>query len=40
MYEHADIHLVELLARDDMEVVLMMSEHGSVEISEMFVPNQ
>jgi predicted AlkP superfamily phosphohydrolase/phosphomutase len=39
-YEHVDERLGELLDRDDADAVFLMSDHGFVEISEIFLPNQ
>jgi predicted AlkP superfamily phosphohydrolase/phosphomutase len=39
-YEHVDALLADLLERDDAEAVFLMSDHGFVEIREIFMVNQ
>ncbi|PSP54488.1 hypothetical protein BRC82_09900 [Halobacteriales archaeon QS_1_67_19] len=39
-YERIDELLAELLARDDAEAVVLMSDHGFTEIEEIFLVNQ
>jgi predicted AlkP superfamily phosphohydrolase/phosphomutase len=39
-YEHVDARLGELLDRDDTDAVFLMSDHGFVEIDEIFLVNQ